>query len=627
MKRQNGGCSASALFKAAVFSLLAFSQFAPTAWAQNRLRYPTAQAPIQGAVDTAYGDTTDAANAPQFSAPALGPATPELSRPSLNAPSPNTPAMSAPSLNEPAPAAKASTPSNASAMVASALDQGKNLETQHRWAEAYALYEDMSRQTYGQPEPELTQRLDVAKMHFDIGRRYADSNYRRNVATQTDAEALEMFTDAANKLQAHYVQNPDWAALVERGTHDLQIAMLEPSFQENNGQQISTERLNGFFQELQRQQVQHPVHTLSDARTAVWTAGQIAQMQLQVRPSATTSEFTAAMLGGLDEYSAFLTSGQLNDLYSQIEGNFVGLGVELKAADGILLIVNVIHNSPAERAGIKAGDRIVSVAGRTTTDLNTDKAAELLQGPEGSTVDLAVVTGNEAPRPLTIRRAHVDVPSVDDVKIVDQDSGIGYFKLTCFQKTTSHDVDTALWQLQRSGMRSLIIDLRGNPGGLLTAAVEVANKFINQGSIVSTRGRSPGEDYNYTAQGNASWRVPLVVLIDGDSASAAEILSGALRDYHRATIVGTRSYGKGSVQGIFPLAIGGGGVRLTTAKFYSPLGKPFSHIGVEPDPGFEVHVAAKPIDGHVTIPASTGTQDDPFVSAGLRAARSQLAQR
>jgi carboxyl-terminal processing protease len=219
------------------------------------------------------------------------------------------------------------------------------------------------------------------------------------------------------------------------------------------------------------------------------------------------------------------------------------------------------------------------------------------------------------------------VPSVDSIKIVDQDSGIGYFKLTCFQKTTSHDVDAALWQLQRQGMRSLIIDLRGNPGGLLTAAVEVADKFVNQGSIVSTRGRSPGEDYNYMAQGTANWRVPLVVLIDGDSASAAEILSGALRDYHRATIVGTRSYGKGSVQGIFPLSVGGGGVRLTTAKFYSPLGKEFAHIGVSPDDGYEVRTAAKPIDGRIAVPISTGTQDDPFLSAGLRAARSQLAQR
>ncbi len=132
---------------------------------------------------------------------------------------------------------------------------------------------------------------------------------------------------------------------------------------------------------------------------------------------------------------------------------------------------------------------------------------------------------------------------------------------------------------------------------MLTSAVEVADKFIEQGSIVSTRGRSPGEDFNYTAHGTATWRMPIVVLIDGDSASAAEILAGALRDYHRATIVGTRSYGKGSVQGIFPLDVGGAGVRITTAKFFSPLGKPFAHIGVEPD--LPVRTAAKPVEGQL----------------------------
>ncbi|HEY2827231.1 MAG TPA: S41 family peptidase [Pirellulales bacterium] len=604
MKRLTVGRSAHALLRVALFSLLTVSHFAPTASAQNRLRYPVIQPVREAGIDS----------------------------PALISPTDETPVhFTAPSLERqrvtPEPAATAIFSAPASTAVASVLDQGRTLESQHRWAEAYALYEDISRQTYGQSQPELDQRLDLAKMHFDIGRRYADSTFRRNVASLSDNEALDMFTDAATKLQAHYVQNPDWAALINRGTHDLEIALNESAFQESNQEQADTDRIDLLLRELRRQQAQHPIHTLNDARSAVWAAAQTAQVQLQLRPSVTMLEFTAAMLGGLDEYSAFLTSGQLNDLYSQIEGNFVGLGVELKAADGVLLIVNVIHNSPAERAGIKGGDKIVSVAGRTTSDLNTDKAAELLQGPEGSLVDLAVVTGNEQPRPLTIRRAHVDVPSVDDVKIVDQDFGVGYFKLTCFQKTTSHDVDAALLQLQRSGMRSLIIDLRGNPGGLLTAAVEVANKFINQGSIVSTHGRSPGEDYNYTAQGNSTWRVPLVVLIDGDSASAAEILSGALRDYHRATIVGTRSYGKGSVQGIFPLSVGGGGVRLTTAKFYSPLGKPFAHIGVDPDQGYEVRTAAKPVDGHITMPISTSTQDDPFVSAGLRAARSQLAKR
>ena len=144
-------------------------------------------------------------------------------------------------------------------------------------------------------------------------------------------------------------------------------------------------------------------------------------------------------------------------------------------------------------------------------------------------------------------------------------------------------------------MRSLIMDLRGNPGGLLTSSVEVADKFVEEGVIVSTHGRSSLEDYNYTAHKAGTWDVPLVVLIDGDSASASEIFAGAIRDHHRGTIVGQRSYGKGSVQGIFPLAAAGAGVRLTTAKFYSPSGAAISKVGVSPD--IEVHRAAKPVDG------------------------------
>jgi carboxyl-terminal processing protease len=158
---------------------------------------------------------------------------------------------------------------------------------------------------------------------------------------------------------------------------------------------------------------------------------------------------------------------------------------------------------------------------------------------------------------------------------------------------------------------------------LLTAAVDAADKFIDQGNIVSTKGRSPQEDYNYTAHSMSVWHVPLVVLIDGDSASASEIFAGAVRDHSRGVLVGTRSYGKGSVQGIFPLAVGGAGMRLTTAKFYSPNGHPFAHVGVEPD--IVVHQTAKPIDGQIA-PRVPGAPDA-TLAAGLEAARRQLAQQ
>ena len=206
------------------------------------------------------------------------------------------------------------------------------------------------------------------------------------------------------------------------------------------------------------------------------------------------------------------------------------------------------------------------------------------------------------------------MPSLEDVKILDPATGVAYVKIPAFQKTTAADLENALWDLHKQGMRSLIIDLRGNPGGLLTASVEVADKFIADGGIVSTRGRSEPENFSYRAHRPGTWRVPLVVLIDGDSASASEIFAGAIKDSGRGKIVGVRSYGKGSVQGIFPLGKSGAGARLTTAKFYSPLGHPISNVGVTPDvdvrtAGNNYLVAFRGAEGAPTATPATSDKD------------------
>jgi carboxyl-terminal processing protease len=303
------------------------------------------------------------------------------------------------------------------------------------------------------------------------------------------------------------------------------------------------------------------------------------------------------------------------------------LGIELKAEEQSLRIVSVIPGGPADQGGIQFGDRIVEVDGQSTRDISTDKAADLLKGVEGSLVELVLLDRNEKARRLRLTRTRVDVPSVDNIAIVDKEFGVGYFRLTSFQKTTNRDVDAALWKLHQQGMRSLIVDVRGNPGGLLTASVEVADKFVSQGDIVSTRGRSSGEDFDYKAHAVGTWRVPLIVLIDGDSASASEIFAGAIHDHRRGTLVGTRSYGKGSVQGIFPLSVVNAGVRLTTAKFYSPSGQAISHRGVAPDvevKATEQSLVAKPIDGQLPIVEQA---QDAVLATSLQIARQQLTQR
>ncbi len=497
------------------------------------------------------------------------------------------------------------------------LRRAEQLESQRRWGEALTIYEEALRDN--PQDATLGSRHNLAKIHYDLSRRYSDSSFLRALTTVQERQALSLYTEVLGKIETHYVTAPKWDALVARGTQDLRIALGEADFQRRHLTGKSVDELTAFADSVERYTSSRQIRTRQQAIDTVTATARFAQDRIGLSSTAVALEYVCAAIGALDSYSAYLTSDQLTDVYSQIEGNFVGLGIELRADSGALEIVKVITGSPAERAGIRAGDRITEVDGQATAELSTDQAADLLQGPEGSQVRLLVKGVQDQVRQVTVRREHVEVPSVDDVHIVDADSGIGYLKLSCFQKTTARDLDAALWKLNREGMKSLIMDLRGNPGGLLTASVEVADKFVEAGVIVSTRGRSPLEDYNYSAHKAGTWRVPLVVLIDGDSASASEIFAGAIRDHHRGNIVGQRSYGKGSVQGIFPLSIAGSGVRLTTAKFYSPAGHPISNVGVQPD--MVVQRTAKLSGGQ-----SLSSEDD-VLNAAIQAARRQMAKR
>jgi len=455
------------------------------------------------------------------------------------------------------------------------------LESAGRWAELVSLCEPAARK--GMLSPDLFERYDLAKIHCDLARRTGETAYQHELARLSEDDARQLYAACLNRIASHHVTQPDFRRLVGRGCLALDVAVTDPDFQQQHARQATPERVDLFREHLDRIMTGRSVSSVAEAETiAVWIA-RVAHSAVGVPPAVTLLEMTAAAVGGLDEYSAFLTTGQLNDLYAQIEGNFVGLGVELKSADDGLLVVHVIPGSPAERAGLLAGDHLVGIAGRPIGGMPVDAAAQLLQGPEGSLVTLAVLRNAGPARAMTVRREHVEVPSIEDVRFLDQVAGVGYLRISSFQKTTAADLDAALRRLDSAGMRSLVIDLRGNPGGLLSAAVDVADLFIERGLVVATRGRSPEEDFNYTAQQAGTWQLPLTLIIDGDSASASEIFAGAIRDHQRGRIVGVRSYGKGSIQGIFPLEVAGVGIRLTTASFYSPTGRPYSRVGVEPD--------------------------------------------
>jgi carboxyl-terminal processing protease len=491
------------------------------------------------------------------------------------------------------------------------LQRGQELEGQRRWGEALAHYEQGLRQF---PEVDsLEKRFELARLHYDLGRRYADRSFAERISQMPGEKALDLYQQVLLKIQTHYVEQPAWKDLVNRGTTDLQTALGEPMFLERNLPQIKAGAADAFRRELSQTLAPRNIANRNDARDCVVVAANLAQERLGLSPTVVILEYLCGATNSLDPYSTFLTPDQLAEVYSQIDGNFVGLGVELKAQEGGLTIVRVIPGSPAEQSGVRGGDRIRAVDGHLASRYTTEQAANLLQGPEGSVCTLVVAAPGEGERQIPVRRQRVEVPSVDQVRIIDSQQGVGYLRLTCFQKTTRRDLEAALWRLHNEGMRSLIIDLRGNPGGLLISSVDVADLFLTQGVIVSTHGRIAQEDNTYMAHEEGTWRVPLTLIIDQESASAAEIFSGAIKDHDRGKIVGVRSFGKGSVQGIFQLEGTDAGLRLTTAKFYSPTGKPYSRVGVKPD--YEVHQAAKPVNGALAL------KDDAMLAAALQNAQ------
>ena len=507
--------------------------------------------------------------------------------------------------------------------VKNLLAEGERLEEGKRWSEAIHHYESALR-THPQ-QPDLVQRIELARVHLDLGRRYHDRSFVESLTRLTPVEASSLYGDILLKIQSHYVNSPNWQDLVRRGILNLDVALTEPVFLNHHFQQTDPVAVDQFRRSLRDLYRTHPVHERTRAKEVAELVAESAKTELGLNRSVVMAEFTSGAAGGLDTYSAYLTGHQLSEVFSQIEGNFVGLGVELKTEQNRLQIINVIPGGPASQGGVRGGQTILAVNGQSVAQITPDAAADMLKGEEGSSVSLTLSDPNGQTQEVRLVRKRVDVPSVVDISIVDQEHGIGYLRVTSFQKTTTRDIDNALWDLHRQGMRSLIFDVRGNPGGLLTASVEIADKFISTGTIVSTRGRSSAEDYDYRAHSVGTWRVPLIVLIDGDSASASEIFAGAIRDHQRGHVIGQQSYGKGSVQGIFPMDRYHVGIRLTTAKFYSPSGQPISKRGVTPTIAVPVQqLTAKPNDAGQLVAAPA---HDAVLRAGVQVARDQLSRR
>jgi carboxyl-terminal processing protease len=302
----------------------------------------------------------------------------------------------------------------------------------------------------------------------------------------------------------------------------------------------------------------------------------------EVEPEKLIHGAIRGMLRTLDSHSSFMPPAVYREMQVETEGKFGGLGIEITIRDDILTVVSPIEGTPAYRAGIKAADKIVSVEGQSTKDMSLIDAVKLLRGPADTNVTLGIMReGFTEPKDFTLTRAIIHIRSVDSKVLPD---GVGYIKLRSFHKDTSEELAAELEELDQSNVNALILDLRNNPGGLLEQAIAVANEFVSSGKlIVYTKGRLANQNMKGFAKNDGAHAdYPMVILVNGGSASASEIVAGALQDLERAKLVGTKTFGKGSVQTIIPLS-NGAGLRLTTAKYYTPSGRVIHEKGIVPD--------------------------------------------
>ena len=472
--------------------------------------------------------------------------------------------------------------SSSDPVVREAIQTGVRLEQSRQWRDAIEHYKDAVKDW---PENEhLQYGLRRAKFHFGIDRRYSDLSFKDELLSLSTAEAFALFDSVLDQVRDHYVDPITTTWYVAHGTESLWLSLANERFIEQNAFGADQQKVQQMRDELRDNYWNKRLRSRTEAHSMIREVADRAEQLVGLWSTTVILEYAFGGCNGLDDYSNFLTPDRYRDLNNNIDGEFVGIGIVMEADEGHgMSLVDVLPNSPAFENGLRAGEHIVAVDGHDCREMTTDEAAGLLTGLSGSFVKLEI-QDMRTPEVRTVvcpRRA-VKVDSIPIAEIIDDEQKIGYIRMTGFQKSSPDEMDAAMNRLAQQGMKSLIWDLRGNPGGLLSAAVHVCDRFITEGRIVSTRGRNADQNLSYSANRIGTWDIPVTLIIDGHSASASEIVAGAIRDHHRGKIVGRQSFGKWSVQTIYP-STWQTGLRLTTAKFYSPNGDNWTKIGIKPD--------------------------------------------
>jgi carboxyl-terminal processing protease len=489
--------------------------------------------------------------------------------------------------------------------------QAQKKEESGQWLKASELYERiLSREHH---VADIKERYQDCLRRAQQARRHHDMSYRQQILRLTLQESLQLYCEVLAKLQASYVERDktDLTLLFQQGLEELRRALSDESFRRLYLPGAGQESIREFQTRLQSAKAGLAMRRMAEIESGARDLASAGQKALGLKPTVVVMELMAGACSGLDEYTYYLTPAQLNELSDFWRGEIVGVGIELTCDDQKLLISQVIPGSPAQANGLKAGDQILRIDNKSAAGLTHEAASELLRGAADTTVELQVASGNTRQRLVKLTRQIISVPSISEPRFLDERLGIAYLQLIAFQETTLLELDLAVAKLQAAGMKVLIVDLRGNAGGLFEVAVHVVERFLSAGVIVFTQGQGSASKFNNTYEAHEinALAIPLIVLVDGETASAAEVVAGALKDNQRGTVVGETTFGKGSIQKVRKLDLVPAGIRVTVAKFYSPHGQPYSGNGVVP---------------HVVVGRPESSLDidhDPQVQAALDMAR------
>jgi len=471
--------------------------------------------------------------------------------------------------------------------------QVQEFEKHAQWGKACSVYAKILELQSSSP--------DARERYFFCLRRYlqecrhSDPSYLKEVLTLEVPQAKRLYEFILTYLAEHSLESDRVTpkALFHKGLEELDAALASPVFLAVHIEKTHKDKVTAFRKSLHDHWKKKAVTSIPQAVSLVHAVATEARQKLNLKMVASIMEFTCGSCYAVDDYTMYLTPTELRGLCNTLKGEAVGVGLKLGLKGDKMVITDVAPDSPAKDLKIPLArfDQVLSIDGKSTAKMPPEVAADLLYGETGTEVELEIYSPAHGTRVVSLQRRSVFVPSVRYEYMSGQ---VGYLSITNFQASTVQELDAALSSLSKMEIKALVLDLRGNSGGIFGVAVDVARRFLNNGVIVSTQTYDK-QTTTYHAQNAAATTVPLVVLIDGKTASAAEILAGALKENRRARLVGLPTFGKGCIQEVYSLSPGGGmvfpgGLRVTVARFLSPDGHPYTgkgilpHITVDGDP-------------------------------------------